>query len=131
MAEKNQNNNPMNSGKSGRPNYQMWIVATVVAVVGAFAFFSQSGTAVDINPHRFEQMLLSNDVERVVLVKNRDIVEVTLKQEALSNAKYAPELENRAPLGAADGPHYRFRIADPRTFDEDFEEATSNELSKQ
>jgi len=119
MAEKqNSNKTP----KPGKPNYQIWIVAAVVAVVLGITFFSKTGSAVKISYNRFEKMLKSNDVDKVVLIKNQDIVEVTLKQEALSNAKYAQELENRGPFSMPGGPHYKFRIADPRTFDEDFEE---------
>lgn len=121
MAEKEKPKAENKPPKSNRPNYQLWIVAAVVATVAGITFFSNSGSAVEISPRRFEEMLLSNDVEKVVLIKNREVVEVTLKEEALSNSKYAQELNNRGPLGMSGGPHYKFRIADPKTFDEDFD----------
>ncbi|MEQ9230857.1 MAG: ATP-dependent zinc metalloprotease FtsH, partial [Cyclobacteriaceae bacterium] len=121
MAENKNQNNPKLPNKPNKPNYQVWIVAAVVAVVVGITFFSKSGSAVPISYNRFEQMLLSNDVERVVLIKNRDVVEVTLKSEALTNAKYAKELENRGPLSFPGGPHYKFKIASIDKFLEDFE----------
>lgn len=123
MAENNKQNPPKLPNKPGRPNYQIWIVAAVVAVVVGITFFSKSGSAVTISYNRFEQMLLSNDVQKVVLVKNRDLVEVTLKSEALNNAKYSQELENRGPLSFPGGPHYKFKIASAENFDDDFDAA--------
>ena len=111
--------------KPGKPNYQIWIVTAIVTVVVGITFFTRSGSAVTISYNRFEQMLLSNDVAKVVLIKNQDVVEVTLKPEALSNAKYSKELENRGPMSLPGGSHYKFRIADPKTFDDDFDKAVA------
>ena len=61
-------------------------------------------------------MLLSNDVEKVVLIKNKDIVEVTLKQEALQNSKYIELKDNRL----SNGPHYKFKIVDAKIFNDNF-----------
>ncbi len=123
MAEESKQKQPTNQGK---PNYQIWIVTAIVAVVIGITFFSRSGSAVVISYNRFEQMLLSNDVEKVVLIKNQDVVEVTLKAEVIQNAKYSKELENRGPLSLPGGPHYKFRIADPKTFDDDFDKAVAD-----
>lgn len=123
MAEnQSTNKNPI---KPKQPNYQIWIVAAVVASVVAITFFTKSSSAVTISYNRFEQMLLSNDVEKVVLIKNRDMVEVTLKPDALSNAKYAKELDSRGPMSGVSGPHYKFLIADPKTFEDNFQRANS------
>lgn len=122
MAEESK---PRPSSKSNKPNYQIWIVTAIVAVVVGITFFSKSSSAVVISYNRFEQMLLNNDVERVVLIKNQDIVEVTLKPDVLNNAKYSNELEDRGPMSMPGGPHYKFRIADTKTFDDDFDEATA------
>lgn len=61
-------------------------------------------------------MLLSNDVEKVILIKNKDIVEVTLKQEALQNSKYIELKDNRL----SNGPHYKFKIVDAKIFNDNF-----------
>jgi cell division protease FtsH len=62
-------------------------------------------------------------VKRVVLIKNKDIVEVTLKEDALQNTKYKIELENT--FTSETGPHYKFKILDPTIFDKDFKEIQS------
>ncbi|MCP4459001.1 MAG: ATP-dependent zinc metalloprotease FtsH [Cytophagales bacterium] len=122
MAEESK---PNKSGKPNKPNYQIWIVTAIVAVVVGITFFSKSGSAVVISYNRFEQMLLSSDVAKVVLVKNQDVVEVTLKTEALANAKYSKELENRGPMSLPGGPHYKFKIASIDKFINDFDEAVA------
>jgi len=66
-------------------------------------------------------MLLSSDVEEVVLITNQNIVEVTLKEEALSNSKYKMELEESNPFSLKQGPHYKFKITTPEIFDKKFE----------
>lgn len=122
MREKSKLRQPT---KSNKPNYQIWVVAAIVAIVIGVTFLSKLNSAVIISYNRFEQMLFRNDVEKVVLVKNQEIVEVTLKAKALQNTKYSQELDNRGLLSMPGGPHYKFRIADPKTFDDDFDEATA------
>ena len=72
-------------GGPGRSNYQIWVIAILVASVIGFTYFGKSSSAIKISDRRFEQMVLSNDVSKVVLIKNKDLVEVTLKEEALQN----------------------------------------------
>ncbi len=71
----------------------------------------------------FEKMLLSNDVQKVVLIKNQDFIEITLKQEALSNTKYKIELDqNKGFFSSQGGPHYKVEIVSIDKFVKDFEE---------
>ena len=44
------------------------------------------------------------------------MVEVYLKAEALQNAKYRSELENRTPFAVSEGPQYRFQLLDGNSF---------------
>ena len=55
---------------------------------------------------RLENMVLSNDVERIVVVEGKNYVEIYLKPEAKQNAKYKTELENRSPFSFGSGPDY-------------------------
>ena len=52
----------------------------------------------------------------MILIKNKDIVEVTLKQDALQNSKYIELEENRL----TNGPHYKFKIVDAKIFNDNF-----------
>lgn len=67
-------------------------------------------------------MVLANDVKKVVLVKNQDLVEVTLKEEALQNTKYKIELEEQSAFPVSGGPHYYFKVATTDNFIRKFEE---------
>ncbi len=107
-------------GGPGKNNYQVWVIAILIASVFGFTYFSNNSTAIKISDRRFEQMMLSNDIQRVVLIKNKDLVEVTLKEEALQNTKYKIELENSNPFNNVKGPHYKFKIVDTKIFDDDF-----------
>jgi len=121
MAQnRNKNKKIMPKGPQ-KPNYQIWIIVSLIALIFGVTYFNKSTSTVTISERRFEQMLLSNDVEEVVLITNQNIVEVTLKEEALSNSKYRMELEESNPFSLKQGPHYKFKITTPEIFDKKFE----------
>ncbi len=122
MADKPRQKNIMGGGKPNKPNYQLLIIIGLIAVVFGFTYFSRSNTAVTISDKRFEQMVLANDVKKVVLIKNQDLVEVTLRPEALQNSKYKIELESESPMLNSGEPHYKFKIVDPGIFIQKFDE---------
>ena len=105
-----------------KPNYQIWVILTLLAVVLGVTLFNNSSSTVTISQKRFEQMMLSNDVRGVVLMRTQNLVEVTLKEEALSNSKYKVELDQRNPFALSQGPHYKFKIISADNFDEKFRE---------
>ncbi|MFY0688799.1 MAG: ATP-dependent zinc metalloprotease FtsH [Cyclobacteriaceae bacterium] len=109
-------------GPGGRGNFQIWIIIALIGSIFAFTYFSKSDTAIKISDRKFEQMVVSNDVQRVVLIENKEIVEITLKQEALQNTKYKLDLEKSGPFGNVNGPHYFFKVVDPGDFDSDFKD---------
>ena len=92
-----------------------------------FTYFSKTNAAITITERRFEEMLLSNDVEKVILIKNKDIVEVTLKQEVLQNSKYIELKDNRS----SNGPHYKFKIVDAKIFNDNFNRIKKNPEDRQ
>ena len=110
-----------------RPGMQGWLVGGLLAVVIAVTLFSNDSGVVSDKPFSsFEKMVRSNDVQTVVLVKNQDFIEVTLKDEALSNTKYKLELDqNKGFLDTDSGPHYKFQIVSVEKFAKDFEELKS------
>ncbi len=104
-------------GDPNRGNYQIWIISALLAAIMGFTYFSKSNAALTITERRFEEMLLSNDVEKVILIKNKDLVEVTLKSDARQNSKYKLELEDNRLIN---GPHYKFKIVDAKIFNDNF-----------
>lgn len=105
-----------------KPNYQIWIILTLFILVVVITYFNKSNTMIPITKHRFEKMLLAGDVKKVVVITNQNEVEVSLKEEALNNAKYKNELEKKNPFSVSDGPHYSIKIVDADKFTDFFEE---------
>jgi cell division protease FtsH len=117
--------------KPGRPGYQGWLIGGLLALVIGVTMFSKDQGMVPTTFRSFEKMLLANDVQKVVLVKNQDYVEITLKSEALSNTKYKIELEqNQGFFSSESGPHYKLEIVTIDKFDKDFEEVMA-EISEE
>ncbi|GAB4235018.1 MAG: ATP-dependent zinc metalloprotease FtsH [Ekhidna sp.] len=106
-----------------RPGFQGWLIGGLLALIIAFTVFSNDSGMVTTTFRSFEKMVRSNDVQKIVLVKNQDFIEVTLKPEALSNTKYKIELEqNQSILNRGNGPHYKVEIVSVEKFARDFEE---------
>lgn len=98
---------PAPGGGGKRPNNQLWIFISLIVLFFAISFFTNSGSGITITKARFENMLKSNDVAKITYIENQNILEVTLKNEALQNAKYKTEIENNNVLGLSSGPHYK------------------------
>ncbi|BDD02803.1 ATP-dependent zinc metalloprotease FtsH [Aureibacter tunicatorum] len=105
-----------------KPNFQVWLIVSLLALIFGLTYFNNSSTAIDITEYKFQKMLESHDVERVVLIRNQNLVEVFLKKEALENTKYKKELENKSPFGFAEGPQYRVKIVSAEAFTKKFNE---------
>jgi cell division protease FtsH len=119
------NNNKINKKKllpkpPQRPGYQVWLIAGLLILILGVTYFNRSTSTVEITQKRFENMLKSNDVEEIAII-NEKAVEVTLKREAVENAKYKEELASRGPFSVYQGPHYRFSIISAESFKNDFD----------
>ncbi len=105
-----------------RPGFQGWLIGGLLALVIGLTLFSNDGGGVTTTFRSFEKMVRSNDVQKVVLIKNQDFIEITLKPEALSNTKYKIELEqNQSFLSSGGGPHYKVEIVSVEKFVRDYE----------
>ena len=100
----------------------MYVIFGLLAIVLGITYFSNNNSAIEVSSRQFEDMMLSNDVKEVVLIKNQDYVEITLKKEALSNSKYKLELQERSPFAPSTGPHYFMKVLSGEQFAERFEE---------
>ncbi len=113
--------------KVPRPNYQMWVIMALVAVILGISYLNRSGELVEIQSSRFEDMVQARDIKRIVLIKNEEMVEITLKPEALQNAKYKQEIEKSSPLGIKpNGPHFKYKIGSIDKFYEQYEAIVKN-----
>jgi len=115
-----------NPPKGVRQNYQMWIILALVAVILGVSYFSRISEIPEIRVSRFTDMVERKDIKKIVLIKNEEQIEITLKAEALQNSIYKNDLEKR-PLGLTDaGPHYRMKIGSIDKFYEQYDQITKN-----
>jgi AFG3 family protein len=121
--DKDRKENKLLPPRGPRPNYQMWIILGLIAVILGVTWFTRSGELVQIQQNRFIDMVQRRDIKKLVLVKNEEQVEITLKPEALSNAAYRTELERSGPLGVnPNGPHYKLKIGSIDKFQDNYEQ---------
>ena len=123
MADKSSKNRKVVPKPPQRPNYQIWIIVTLLALVLGVTYFNKSNSTSPLTMQRFEQMLADGDVSKVVLIRNQNAVEVTLNQQALQKPEFRTELEERNPFPGTGGPQYRLQIAEPEIFVRKFEDA--------
>ena len=100
--------------------YKSWIIPVALLSVVALVIFSMRKTTIDISDHRFEKMMQDGVVGQVVLIKNKDMVEVSLNARGLQDLDYQKELE-MISFFVEEGPHFQFKIIDVRVFNDDFD----------
>ena len=96
-----------------------WIYAIIFAVLIGFQLFGPFSTnTAPVDQDYFQQVLKSGDVEKYVVISNRNLVKIYLKKSALP--KYADKLEKGINGKAnADGPHMNFKIVSGDSFKDD------------
>ena len=106
-------------------NNQIWIVFLVsIFIYLSFGFFSTKPITVDYN--RFQKMIKSHDISKIVVIKNQEIVEISLKEEALLNTTYKDELESSSLLSNTYGPHYRLEVSSIESFEKRYDDLISS-----
>jgi AFG3 family protein len=113
MADKERNK--VQPPKAPRGNYQMWVILIAVAVILGVLWATSSNNLTEIQQPRLESMLRSGNVKKLALIKDQEIVEITLTPDALKNALYNDIKEG--PLGPGNGPHYKLKINSIDNFD--------------
>ena len=110
-----------------RPNYQIWVIVCLVVLIFGTLFYYQNNSPETISFAQFEAMLHDEDVQDIIFIKNKEKVEVSIKEESLS--KY-PSLSGKSPLGSSNkGPHFTFSVLSSDSFNEDLKKL-NEELEK-
>ena len=110
-------------------NNQIWIILGVtIFIYLSFSFFASKPLTIDYN--RFQKMIKSYDVSKIVVIKNQEIVEITLNEDALLNSNYKDELESSNLVNNIYGPHYRLEVSSIESFEKRYDELISS-LGKQ
>ncbi len=118
--KKKSNKNIMNNNF----NNQIWIVFLIsIFIYLSFGFFSTKPINIDYN--RFQKMIKSHDISRIIVIKNQEIIEITLKEEALLNSTYKDELESSNLLSNTYGPHYKLEVSSIESFEKRYDDLIS------
>ncbi|MFN3997681.1 ATP-dependent zinc metalloprotease FtsH [Algoriphagus sp.] len=120
MSDKNKNKSIIPKSPQ-KPNIQLWLIIAAVMVLLGLTWIQQRGAVIDITQKRFEDMYLSGDIAKVVIIRNMNRVDVTLKPAALQNAKYKTELEANSSFANPTGPHYALQVTTSDKFQTDFQ----------
>ena len=127
MADKERKPSKITPPRIPKANYQIWVILALVGVILVINLFFKSNELVEIQSSRFEDMVQSKDIKKLVLVKNEELIEITLTADALQNSKYKLELEGKGPMGInSNGPHYRLKIGSIDKFYEQYEALLKN-----
>lgn len=109
--------------KPENSNMQTYLILGLMLFFTILVYYTRTASTIKIDQKRFEEMLLSYDIEKVSTIDegSESIVEVTLKPEAIKNKKYRDEINSRGPFPMTTGPHYYFQIIKPEIFKQDFD----------
>ncbi len=95
-----------------------WIYAIIFAVLIGFQLFGPfSSNTTQVDQSYFQEMLKAGDVEKYVVVSNRNLVKIYIKKGSLT--KYADKLEKGVVKANPEGPHMSFKIVSGDSFKDD------------
>jgi len=99
--------------------YWVWgIVAVVLLSVNIFSPFSPDTKDIDLRD--YQTMLKQGDVERTVIIPNKNQVRIYLKKEAVTKPEYRDKISKSWPGSSSkDGPHFQFNISTPEVFSQE------------
>ena len=127
MSEKkkdssDQNPNPRPKKKSPikkTPFNPYWIYVVIAAVLIMQLLFSFSSGTKPVDFKTFSQtMLLEGDVDKLVLVRSENLVEIYVKKDALEKDQYKDVREKTFGQLSNLGPHYSMEIGTVQIFNE-------------
>ena len=107
-----------------------WIYAIIAVVLIGVNLINMSPDAAKTTEVDFRKnMLAQGDVEKLDLIKNKDLVRVYIKKESLEKSEYSSKLKKPA-TGWNKGPHFEFTVTDWESFNrgqtEFFKDSTGN-----
>ncbi|MBE0639263.1 MAG: ATP-dependent zinc metalloprotease FtsH [Bacteroidales bacterium] len=117
------NLNPGNkSGDKNKGKFNFYWIYTVIAVVFfALFFFNREGQIKDITWGDLRQMIIEEDVEKIVLV-NREFAEIFIKEEKITKPRYDELRESTSSELSKTAPHYKLVIGSVESFEKSVQE---------
>jgi len=111
------NGDDKNQKKSPRFNIY-WVYGIIALILIGYQFFKFSPDSTATTESDFiDSMLLKGDVESYSLVKNKDLVRVTIKKDSLDKGYYQRNL-TKSVRQQAEGSHFQFKIGSEKSFNE-------------
>ena len=130
MAEKT--NRPGNAGGPNKPDNKpklntYYIIGIVLLALIGMQFLGSTNSMKEIDSNRFFEILKSGDIQKLVIV-NKETVEIYIKPERLSDAKYSEVKDKRSnSMLGQNLPQYYITIVFPDVFGQQLNQAL-NEL---
>ena len=114
MSDKKENKSQ--APKAPKGNYQLWVILVTVGVILGVVYINSSNNLKEVTQDQIENMVRSGDVKKIALIQEQKIVEITLTEDALKNAKY-DDVEGFGIGSNKSGPHYKHKINSVDNFD--------------
>jgi cell division protease FtsH len=103
-----------------------WIYVVIVVIVLGLNFIDFNVVSREIDFRKFETTILKNgDVDKLVVV-NKEICEIYLKEESLKKTEFKEVAKKPFGNGENLGPHYYFNIGSIDSFEKKLNEAQTN-----
>ncbi|MEY2639180.1 MAG: ATP-dependent zinc metalloprotease FtsH, partial [Bacteroidota bacterium] len=112
-------------GQRKTPRFNIyWIYGLIALTLLGAQFMRFSPDLVRVSEQEFkQQMLVAGDVEKLDLVKNKDLVRIYVKPDALGKEFYVKKFGKVLPREKVKGmPLFEFNVTDWRSFKEDLRE---------
>ena len=89
-----------------------WLWAAIAVILIGFQLFNGkfTPTSEDTNEQDFQTMLLNNDVDKIDVISNKDLVRVYVKKDSLQKDFYKAKLAKRTNPLSETGPQFQFSI---------------------
>ncbi len=107
-------------GQRRGPKFSIYWVYGIVALllVGYQLLKGVAPTANVITDLKFrDEMLVNNDIQKLELVRNKDVVRVYVYKDSLNKQVYRGLLGDKWQIiSKTDGPHFQFEVPDAKTY---------------
>lgn len=101
------NNKKFIPKKNPRPNFQLWVIISLLVLVFGITYMSKNQTR-EIDENELYPMIKKGDVKRIVFVNGKK-AEITLTKDALQKEEYKRQLGENS-FGNTKGPHFSFDV---------------------
>ncbi len=109
-----------NNGSRKPPKFNIyWVWAIIFAVLVGFQIFGLSPEAKRIDSYKEfrDEMLMKKDVEKLVIVTNKNLVRVYIKKDSLNKQYYREKFGKEwETVSKSSGPQFEFSVTDSKEF---------------